>query len=176
MNKAAERNYSQNCRKEMTSYLPALLQQMLPLNIGVRVWLFWILSQLAKQWRRAMLVVSVCQQNQNALHRLLAEMLDEHCCSIGPVGPHNLLLFGSNILKWEIATARASTKPHSPCSSDMQLKLSDGCWFKSSSGEPTPTWFPGDTNTSAFASWQEVAAPWFFVFDLMDNVLKVSSV
>ena len=81
----------------MTSYLPALLQQMLPLNIGVRVWLFWILSQLAKQWRRAMLVVSVCQQNQNALHRLLAEMLDEHCWSIGPVGPHDLLLFGSNI-------------------------------------------------------------------------------
>jgi hypothetical protein len=133
-----------------------------------------LLSQLTKQWIWAMLVVSVCHQNQNALHRLLAVMLDEHCCSIGPVGPHNLLLFGSDILTWEIATASASTKPHSSCSSDLQLKLSDGCWLKSSSEEPAPTWFPGDT--SAFAGWQEVAAPWFFVFDLMDNVFKVRSV
>lgn len=68
-----------------------------------------------------MILVSVRQQDQNALQRLLAFMLDEHCCSIGPVGLHNLLLFGSEILTRETAVASASTKPQSSRFADLQL-------------------------------------------------------
>lgn len=59
-------------------------------------------------------------RNQNALHRLLVLKLDEHCSLIGLVGPHNLLLFGSEIVTCEIATASASTKPHSSSVDDAR--------------------------------------------------------
>lgn len=52
--------------------------------------------------------------------------LEERCSRIGLVGTHNLLLFGSEILTLEIATASASTKPESSCSSELSwLKLLD---------------------------------------------------
>lgn len=66
-----------------------------------------------------------CQQDQNALQRLLAFMLEELCCSIGPVGTHSLLLFGSEILTCEIAVASASTRKQSSTSSPSALQLSD---------------------------------------------------
>lgn len=62
-------------------------------------------------------------KNQNALQRLLEVTLDEHCSRIGLVGPHNLLLFGSEIVTCEIATASASTKPQSSCSALSWLEL-----------------------------------------------------
>lgn len=62
-------------------------------------------------------------QNQNALQRLLEVTLDEHCSRIGLVGPHNLLLFGSEIVTREIATASASTKPPSSFSALSWLEL-----------------------------------------------------
>ena len=52
-------------------------------------------------------------------------MLEELCCSIGPVGTHSLLLFGSDILTCEIAVARASTRKQSSSSSPLALQLSD---------------------------------------------------
>lgn len=58
---------------------------------------------------------------QKALQRVLDLMLEECCCSIGPVGLQSLLLLGSEILTWDTATARASMKPHSSGSSDLQL-------------------------------------------------------
>lgn len=48
--------------------------------------------------------------SQNAAHRLFTLMLEEHSCSIGFAGLHNLLLFGSDILTREIASAKTSTK------------------------------------------------------------------
>lgn len=48
--------------------------------------------------------------SQNAAHRLFTLMLDEHSFSIGFAGLHNLLLFGSDILTREIASAKTSTK------------------------------------------------------------------
>lgn len=64
-------------------------------------------------------------QTQNALQRLLAVMLDEHSSLIGLVGTHSLLLFGSDILQCDIATASASTKPESSDSSDSPFELSE---------------------------------------------------
>jgi hypothetical protein len=40
---------------------------------------------------------------------------------MGPVGLHNLLLFGSDILTCEIAVASASINTHSSGSSELQL-------------------------------------------------------
>lgn len=113
------------------------------------------------------MVESVCQQGQNALQRLLACMLDEPCCSIGPVEPHSLLLFGPEILTCEIAVARASTKQKSSGSSDLQLS-DDGGGFKTSLGEPISIPFPSDFN---------LGVPlWFFKFDFRGRVLGVRSV
>lgn len=99
-----------------------------------------------------MLSVSVCQQDQNALHRALAVKLDEHCCSIGPEGPQSLLLFGSEILTLEMATASASTKPPSSCTSDSLFKLSDdesAC--DSSLREPRSIFFSSDSTPERMA-------------------------
>jgi hypothetical protein len=50
---------------------------------------------------------------------------------MGPVGLHNLLLFGSDILTCEIAVASASINTHSSGSSELQLSED-----KSSLSEP----------------------------------------
>lgn len=79
-------------------------------------------------------VVSVGQvfmnRNQNALHRLLVLKLDEHCSLIGLEGPQSLLLFGSEIVTCEIATASASTKPQSSSVDDVRIAplLEDPPW------------------------------------------------
>ena len=68
-------------------------------------------------------------QDQNALQRLLAFMLEELCCSIRPVGTHSLLLFGSEIVTCEIAVASASTRKESSTSTStsslLALEFSD---------------------------------------------------
>lgn len=76
-------------------------------------------------------MLAVSAVDQKALQRLLAVKLDEHCSSIGPGGLQSRLLFGSDILTWEIATASTSTTPFSSSSSDLQLELFDD---KTSSG------------------------------------------
>ena len=113
--------------------------------------------------------------NQNALQRLLDVTLDEHCSRIGLVGPHNLLLFGSEIVTCEIATASASTKPQSSCSSFSWLKLSDDEFrLESSSTKLLSLIFLLEFGINDTGKWWDPG--WFFVFDLKDNVLKVRSV
>ena len=65
----------------------------------------------------------VALTTQNAVQRLLTFMLDEYCCWIGLLGLQSVLLFGSDILTCEIATARASINPQS-CFSDLPLSVS----------------------------------------------------
>lgn len=95
--------------------------------------------------------MSVCQQDQNALQRLLAFMLDERCCSIGPVGPHNLLLFGSEIVTRETAVASASTNPQSSRSADLQLS-EDEKVLEFSSKEPFSILLRSDFSLDLIAS------------------------
>lgn len=122
-------------------------------------------------------MVSVCQQDQNALQRLLAFMLDEHCCSIGrPLGPHSLLLFGSEILTWETAVASASTKPQSSwSSSDLQLS-DDERGPEVSLREPSTDLFRHAFSLGGMASWGQGAPAWFFNLDLMGSAFSVRSV
>lgn len=78
-------------------------------------------------------------------------MLDEHCCSIGPVGLHSLVLFGSEILTCETAVASASTKPQSSCS-DLQLPEDEGA-LRVSLREPSSVLFRTAFSLGAMASW-----------------------
>ena len=64
------------------------------------------------------LLYTVKRSGQNAVQRL-AFMLEQHSCWMGLAGRQSLLLFGSDILTRDIATASTSTKPYSSCSSDL---------------------------------------------------------
>lgn len=102
------------------AYLEEFIRVVLPVSSSSP-------SSGKKKQERTVLTMSLlaCQQDQNALQRLLAFMLEELCCSIGPVGTHSLLLFGSEILTCEIAVASASTRKQSSTSSPSALQLSD---------------------------------------------------
>lgn len=117
-------------------------------------------------------VVSVRQlvplKDQNALHRLLAFMLEEHCCCTGQAGSQSLLLFGLEILTCEIATASASTKPASSWSSDLQLELPE----KETGPKASPKGPPRILRLSDSSD----ATCWLFTLDLMDSVFNVRSV
>ena len=115
-------------------------------------------------------------QSQNALQRLLAVMLDEHCSLIGLVGPHSLLLFGSEIVTCEIATASTSTKPQSSRSSLLQPDLPGN--FSELSLSLKEAWALllsfGSSLAVAVTSWE--GGVWLFNFGLIDSVLNVRSV
>lgn len=114
--------------------------------------------------------------DQKALQSVLDLMLDEHCCSIGPVGLHSLLLFGSEILTCEIATERASTKPHSSVSSGLQLRLGGDGSLEPPLAESEHILLPYCSRPSAAATCTEEAATWVFSFDLKDKDFNVRSV
>lgn len=101
------------------AYLEEFIRVLLPVSSSSPS------SGKKKQERTISTMLLACQQDQNALQRLLAFMLEELCCSIGPVGTHSLLLFGSEILTCEIAVASASTRKQSSTSSPSALQLSD---------------------------------------------------
>ncbi|MED6155412.1 hypothetical protein PIB30_004840 [Stylosanthes scabra] len=113
----------------------------------------------------------VSRSGQNALQRLLAFMLDEPCSTIGPVGPHNLLLFGSEILTCEIAVARASISTHPSSSSESQLSED-----KDSLRELLPNLFLPNLVTGAVTNRPQDAPTWCFIFVRLGSDFNVRSV
>ena len=98
-------------------------------------------------------------------------MLEGHFCWTGVVGLHNRLLFGSDILTLELATARTSTNPQSSSS-----RLLDEPGLESSLRELLLliNLFLSDSNLGVAVS--EVNLKLAFTFGLRVTVSNVGSV
>lgn len=103
-------------------------------------------------------------------------MLEEHSRWIGLVGPHNLLLFGSDILTREIATARTSTNPQS-CSFNLFEPPDDKIRLVSSLRMLLVVASNlSDSNSSLMVSFSKVNLTWFPNFGFTVSTFKVGSV